>query len=202
MPDAIPSVTPEPVPAENPPAAEAPAAEPKPADPADAPLGDAGKRALDAEREARRAAEARAKAAEAEAAEAKAKAEGREKEFEAEQARRKVEADALAKANERILQSEVRLAAKGVLADPGDALRYPEHLDISKFEVRENGEVDSAAIAAAVEALAAAKPYLAAARGPRNPAPDPGQGPRPASSSVDAEYAAHAAAMKLPSSRK
>lgn len=197
MPDEIPPVTPE-APPKEPTTPPEPA--PEAADPAV--LGDAGKRALDAERQARRAAEDRAKAAEAAVAEAKAKAEGREKEFEAEQARRRVEADALAKANQRILQSEIRLAAKGVLADPGDALRYPEHLDLSAFEVGENGEVDSAAIAAAVTALAASKPYLAAPTGPRSPAPDPSQGPKPSSSSADAEYDAYRAAMSPRSFRK
>lgn len=199
MPDDIPPVTPESAPAVEP--VDPAPTPPEPADPAAA-LGDAGKRALDAERSARRAAEDRAKAAEAAVAEAKAKAEGREKEFEAEQARRKVETDALDKANQRILQSEIRLAAKGVLADPGDALRYPEHLDLSAFEVGENGEVDSAAIAAAVGALAASKPYLAAPSGPRTPAPDAGQGPRPTSSSADAEYDAYRAAMSPRSFRK
>lgn len=153
------------------------AGEQKPVDGEEA-LGDKGKQALDRMKAAKKAAEDRAKAAEAEAAELRAKAEGREAEFKAEQERRNVEAAALAKANERILRAEIRAAATGVLADPLDALRFPESVDLSAFEVGEDGSVDSDAITAAIGALVKAKPYLAAQGGPRKPAPDPAQGPR------------------------
>lgn len=94
----------------------------------------------------------------------KAQIEGREKEFQAEQERRKVEADALQKANERILQAEIRAAAAGKLNDPSDALRY---LDLSSFEVGDDGAVDTEAVSKAIADLTETKPYLAAQGGKR-----------------------------------
>lgn len=52
------------------------------------------------------------------------------------------------------------------------------------------------------EVAADADALLALIKAPRSPAPDPGQGPRPATTNGDAEYAAYAARMNLPSSRK
>ena len=122
-------------------------------------LGDPGKKALDAMKAKWKAAEDRAKAAEAAAAEALAKAEGKEKEYAAEQERRKVEMEALSKANQRILKAEIRAQATAKLADPADALLY---LDMSSFEVGDDGEVDAQAITAAIDNLIKSKPYLAA----------------------------------------
>lgn len=78
------------------------------------------------------------------------------------QARREMERAAIAKANERLLAAEVRAAAKGVLADPADALKF---LDLSTVEVGDDGTVDSSAIEAAIGDLVKSKPYLAAAQG-------------------------------------
>lgn len=125
-------------------------------------LGDAGKQALDRMKAAKKEAEQRARDAEAKYAEALAKIEGTEKEFAAEQERRKVEDAALAKANDRIRKAEVRAAAAGKMNDPTDALRY---LDLDQFEVGNDGEVDTAAITAAIENLVKEKPYLAAQGG-------------------------------------
>lgn len=122
-------------------------------------LGDPGKRALDRMKAEKRAAEQRAREIERELAALKAKLEGREAEFAAEQERRRIEAEALAKADQRILKAEVKAAAAGVLNDPADALHY---IDLTQFEVGEDGEVDADAIKAAVESLAKSKPYLAA----------------------------------------
>ena len=122
-------------------------------------LGDAGKKALDAMKAERNAAKAEAKAAADELARLKAAAEGKQAEFEAQQKAREVEAAALAKANERILKAEVRAAATAKLADPQDALRF---LDLSAFEVGADGEIDSAAVASAIDDLIKSKPYLAA----------------------------------------
>lgn len=83
---------------------------------------------------------------------------------EAEQARREVEQAALSKANARIVRSEVKAAAKGVLADPGDAYKF---LDLDQFEVDGDGNIDSDEIAEAIEELVKAKPYLAAATAKR-----------------------------------
>lgn len=122
-------------------------------------LGDPGKKALDAMKAKWRSAEDRAKAAEAAAAAALAKAEGKEQEFAAAEQRRQVEQEALAKANTRILKAEIRAQATAKLADPTDALLY---LDLSSFEVGDDGDVDAQAISAAIDDLIKSKPYLAA----------------------------------------
>lgn len=125
-------------------------------------LGDPGKKALDAMKAERTAAKAEAKAVRDEFAAFKAAAEGKAAEYVAEQEKRKVEDAALAKANQRILKSEIRAIAAGKLADPKDALL---HLDLDQFEVGNDGEVDTAAITAAIEDLVKSKPYLAAQGG-------------------------------------
>lgn len=126
-------------------------------------LGDKGRAALAAERKARREAEKARKAAEKELADFRAQqsasAEQDEAKKAADQARRDAEQAALAKANARILAAEVRAAAAGKLADPSDAARY---LDMSEFEVGDDGAVDSDAISGAISDLIKRKPYLAA----------------------------------------
>src|SRR5699024_5648660 len=94
--------------------------------------------------------------------ELQAKLDGKEKEYAAEQERRKVEAEALAKADERILKAEIRAAAAQKLADPADALRF---IDLDEFEVGTEGDVDSEAISVAIDGLLKEKPYLAAQGG-------------------------------------
>src|SRR5690606_12693513 len=71
--------------------------------------------------------------------------------------------EALAHASSRVVRAEVLAAAAGKLADPQDAVRL---LDLDEFEINEDGEVDRAAIAAAVDGLVAAKPYLSGSRDP------------------------------------
>lgn len=78
--------------------------------------------------------------------------------------RRKAESEALAKANARIVRSEVKAAAAGKLADPKDAYRF---LELDKFEVDDDGNVDEDEIAEAIEDLIKNKPYLAAQGGRR-----------------------------------
>lgn len=125
-------------------------------------LGDAGKKALDTMKAERNTARDEARKAREEADQLRAQIEGKEKEYAAEQERRKIEADALTKANERILRAEVRAAAAGKLSDPADALRF---LDLSSFEVGDDGDVDSAKVAEAIDGLITDKPYLAAQSG-------------------------------------
>lgn len=96
--------------------------------------------------------------------ELRAKLEGREAEFEQEKAQREADAAAIEKANQRILQAEIRAAAKGELADPDDALLY---LDLSSFEVGDDGAVDTEAVTVAINDLTEKKPYLAAQGGKR-----------------------------------
>lgn len=109
--------------------------------------------------EARKAAD-RASTLEAELA----KLQGKEQEYAEAQKAREAEAAALAKANERILRAEVKAAAASKLNDPGDALRL---LDLSSFEVGDDGDVDTEAIGAAIDDLIKRKPYLAAEGGRR-----------------------------------
>ncbi|MDX3235660.1 hypothetical protein PV392_08165 [Streptomyces sp. ME03-5709C] len=83
---------------------------------------------------------------------------------EAETTRRKAEADALARANSRILKAEIRAAAKGRLHNAADALTF---LDLDQFEVGEDGEIDPEEIEDAITDLLKDKPYLAAATAKR-----------------------------------
>jgi hypothetical protein len=142
-------------------------------------LGDKGKQALDRMKAERDAAIAAAKAAGGDAAAAErikaeraelastkaafaaleAKVAGKEAEHAAQVAAQKVKDEALGAANTRILKAEVRAAATGKLSDPADALLY---LDLTKFEVGEDGEVDAKALGAALDELVKNKPYLAA----------------------------------------
>jgi len=143
--------------------------DPEPQDPE---LSEGGQRALAAERAAAKSAEKRAKAAEAELdkfrlanasesekALAVAKAEGR--------------TEALSTVNVRIVRAELKAAAAGVLQDPDDAA---VHIDLSQFEVDDDGNVDSKAVRREIESLAKAKPYLAAGV---KPTPLPGGGATP-----------------------
>ncbi|MGW6913717.1 hypothetical protein ACWGB8_07845 [Kitasatospora sp. NPDC054939] len=129
----------------------------------DEPLGEAGTKALAAEKarrkaeaDRRRAAEKRATDLEAQLAAAK---QGDDGAPDADQIRREATTAATAKANARILRSEVRAAAAGRLADPRDALRF---IDLDRFEVDEDGQVDEDEIADAIADLIKSKPYLAA----------------------------------------
>lgn len=120
-------------------------------------LGEAGKKALAAERAAAKAAEKRAKAAESELEKVRLEhATAEEKALAAAKAEGRTEAQTAMLAV--LVRSEVRAAAGGVLQDPEDAVRL---LDLSEFEVGEDGEVNTKAIQAAVRRLATAKPYLA-----------------------------------------
>lgn len=93
-----------------------------------------------------------------------AKLQGREAEYEQAKKDAETKAAAVKAANERIVRAEVRVAAAGLLNDPSDALA---HIDLATFDVSEDGEVDTAAIKAAVTDLIARKPYLAAQGGAR-----------------------------------
>jgi hypothetical protein len=122
-------------------------------------LGDAGKRALDAMKAQRKAAQDAERAAKAELEALKAQLAGREQEHALEQERQKAKDDALAAANHRILSAELRAAAKGKLADPTDAGLY---IDLASFEVTDDGEVDTDALNSAIDELLSRKPHLAA----------------------------------------
>jgi type IV secretory pathway VirB10-like protein len=143
---------------------------PPPTPPADPPeLGDAGRRALDAERTARAAAERDLKAAQA-ALEKVRRDSMSESERAIATAREEAKAEVLASVTARLVGAEVRAVAAGKLADPSDAMRY---LDASTL-VDVQGEPDANAIASAIDALVKDRPYLAPAPERTNGAGDGG----------------------------
>ena len=104
------------------------------------------------------------KAAATEAANAKASADLATKPAEEqalEAARAEARTEATAKADVRILRSELKAAATGKLADPADAALY---IDLSKFAVNEDGDVDADALNEAITDLIERKPHLAAVK--------------------------------------
>lgn len=79
------------------------------------------------------------------------------------QARAEGRAEAIKTTLERLLRSEVRSVAAGLLADPDDAALL---LDLSRYEPDDSMEFDRSRIKSDIEALVKAKPYLAAGPGP------------------------------------
>ncbi|MFF8473889.1 hypothetical protein [Streptomyces sp. NPDC015414] len=127
-------------------------------------LGDAGKRALDSmkgkwhtERDRRRELERELEAL-------KAPKPSDSGQPDADAIRAEAAREATAKANTRILRSELKAAAAGKLTDPADALFY---LDTASFEVDADGNVDADEIRDAIDTLLSQKPYLAASGRPR-----------------------------------
>ena len=88
-----------------------------------------------------------------------AKLKGTEQQYEESKKAQALKDSLLQQANERIIKAEVRASAAGKLSDPSDALKF---LDLSKFSVSEDGEVDSDAIGSAIGELVESKPYLSA----------------------------------------
>lgn len=125
-------------------------------------LGDKGKQALDRMKAKLKAERERRVAAEAKAAQALGEDDAA-----------RIEREALAKANTRIVRAEIKAAAAGKLADPADALTF---LSVDDFEVDDDGDVDTDEIAEAIDELLRRKPYLAAQGGTRRPKPDRSQG--------------------------
>lgn len=151
----------------------------------DKPLGPAGEKALNAEKEKRRTEANRRRAAERERDDAQAELEKLRRaaqrqaaktgskaeapkpaedgeDVDPEEIRREAEKTAVTKANEKIVKAEVRASAAGKLNDPKDALKF---LDLSKFEVDADGNVDSDEIDDSIADLLKNKPYLAVAQG-------------------------------------
>ncbi|MDX3405532.1 hypothetical protein PV708_04740 [Streptomyces sp. ME02-6977A] len=123
-------------------------------------LGDPGKKALDTMKGKWRGEREKRRALEAQLAERDKPADGDQPDQEA--LVRQAEAKALGRANDRIVRAEVKAAAAGKLADPGDAYRF---LDLSQFEVDDDGNVDADEVSDAIEDLLKSKPYLAAQGG-------------------------------------
>lgn len=131
-------------------------------------LGEAGLRALRAERNRADAAERARLAAEAERDELRKKNQTAEEKA-IDDAKKAGRDEATLEANRRITRSEIKAAAGGKLQDPEDAAAMLGDLD--RFIVK--GEVDSKAITSAIDELVKAKPYLAAA-GKARPLPGGG----------------------------
>lgn len=123
-------------------------------------LGEAGQRAIAAEREARKAAEKQARDAQAELDKLRT-ASMSEQEKAVAQARAEGKEEAFKDATARLVRAEVRAAGAKKLADPSDAIGL---LDLDSF-VDDKGEVDTKAITSAIDALVKSKPYLSAKPG-------------------------------------
>lgn len=122
-------------------------------------LGDAGKKALDAMKADRNKYRDTLRERESELEAMRAKADGREAEHQAAIEAQRVKDEALSAANDRLRRAEIRAQAAGKLNDPKDALSF---LDMSEFEVGDDGEIDGDTVAAAIDDLIKNKPYLAA----------------------------------------
>lgn len=109
---------------------------------------------------------------------------GDEPKVDADAIRREADRSAAEKANQRIVRAEVRAAAADLFADPSDA---PLFVDLSKFDVDEDGSVDEDEIRDDLKAVLEKKPHLAKRAGrlgdapeaaSKTPRPDPSQGAR------------------------
>lgn len=127
-------------------------------------LGDPGKKALASMKDKLKAEREKRRSLEAQLAELNKPAEGAQPDPDA--LLRQAEQTAAARYNERIVRAEVKAAAAGKLADPGDAYRF---LDLSQFEVDDDGNVDADEVAEAIDDLIKSKPYLAAQGGSTKP---------------------------------
>lgn len=151
-------------------------------------LGDAGKAAIERERQA--AAEAkRERAAERQRADELQKqldditaANQSEHEKAIAEARRQAKDEVLSTANARLIRAEIKAAAASAkFHDPADAA-FQLQGAFSQITVSDDGAVDEAAVTALVTGLAESKPYLVNTTGstPGGPRPLPGQGTPPA----------------------
>ncbi|MEV0526631.1 hypothetical protein AB0I66_24620 [Streptomyces sp. NPDC050439] len=132
-------------------------------------LGEGGVKALQAERDARQAAEARVKELEGKLSR-KPKEDGKGGEgkggdgkgdppLDAEALKKEVRDEITADTNARLIRAEVKAAAAKLLADPADA---PKFIDLAKIKIGEDGDPDAKQIKKAIEDLLKEKPYLAA----------------------------------------
>ena len=166
-----PDPTPTPAPENDP----APAPEPElPPAAVDDPLGDAGKRALEAERLARKDSDRRAKALEAELDELR-KGQMSEQERAVADAHKAGATEAIGKVQDRLFAAEVRAAAAGrvadttLLSDPDVARKL---LGLEVVPVDSDGNIDTEAISGAIDRMVTERPFLAAAAG-ATPPPKP-----------------------------
>jgi hypothetical protein len=119
----------------------------------DKPLGPAGEKALAAEKAKRKEAATKLAAAKERIAELERGGDA------AAQEKAEIEKAAMAKANDRLVRAELKIAAAGKLADPTDAAAF---IDLSQFTVDDDGNVDTDEVVAAIDDLIKKKPHLAA----------------------------------------
>lgn len=152
-------------------------------------LGEAGREAIRREREARAEAD-RQLAAAREELDALKKATQTDAEKAIEEAKAAGRSEALAEATSRLVRAEIKAAAGGKAADPGD---IPALLgDLTRFADKK-GEVDTKAISSAIDDLLKAKPYLAANAPGTKPGSLPGGGkPPPSGFSINDDIRARA----------
>jgi hypothetical protein len=133
-------------------------------------LGEAGKKALQAERDARKAAEDRVKDLEARLSRKPKPDDGKDNGGkggegkgdpapDAEAIKKEIRDEIAAETNARLVRAEVKAAAAGKLADPADA---PKFIDLSAIKIGDDGEPDAKQIKKALDDLLKEKPYLAA----------------------------------------
>lgn len=118
-------------------------------------LGDPGKRALDATKAKLRTERAKRIELEEKLRTATTPKEG---EPTIDQIRADAETAANKRANARIVRAEVKAAASNILVDPEDAFAF---IDLSTFDVDDDGEIDADDISSALTDLIAKRPYLA-----------------------------------------
>ncbi len=133
-------------------------------------LGEGGKKALQAERDARAAAEARVKELEAKLSRkpkdtgakpgdnGDGKGDAGAKPVDAEALKKELREELTTESNARLVRAEVKAAAAGKLADPADAPRF---IDLTKIKIGDDGEPDAKQIKKAIEDLLKERPYLA-----------------------------------------
>ncbi|MEW1754696.1 hypothetical protein [Streptomyces angustmyceticus] len=125
-------------------------------------LGEAGEKALKAERAARKAADKKAAELEAEVSRLR-RSNAANKGTDVDAIKAEIRADIEGASAARIIRAEVKAAAAKRLADPGDAVKL---LDLSAFELNADGDVDTKAVTKALDDLLKEKPYLAAGKQP------------------------------------
>ena len=144
-------------------------------------LNEGGKKALEAERKARREADKRAKALEAQLAAIEA-ANMSEQEKAIAAAKTAGATEATASMQSRLFTAEVRAAATGKLVDidlVADEMVALKILGLESVPTTDDGQIDAGAITAAIDALVEAKPHLAMkSGGVMRPTGSPDGGPR------------------------
>ncbi|NEA63935.1 hypothetical protein [Streptomyces sp. SID12488] len=136
----------------------------KPGDQGEPKPGDQGGDELSAERTARTAAEKRAETAEAEATRLR-RSNAAQKPGDLDALREEIRTEFTG----QLVRAEIRAAAAGRLRDPADALAL---VDVAGL-IGESGDVDTAAVTAALDQLVKDKPYLALAADTASTSPAP-----------------------------